>query len=463
MSTVRLSPGAAVSAAAKPLAITDTLLEFAPSAGWISMMLLPLLFQFAEFHPTGRTIQLHLVALIAAALLLADALCFVRLRRQPVPQPVRVSSAWLVGSALCFLVPALVHLSLMPRIPLVVALLDNSVDYTTLMTLREEASKLLRAPAGLKYAFNWTLLVFAPVFVVLAWSLARYRLAVVGLLVASAYALATLAKLPLLLLVTTCVFAGCFLPSRVRRSGSILIACAVMAVLGLILTLTLSGALSFLKSVPAELRGPEIASMQPDDPRRALTFGDHYRLETDGSQHGTGSLSGFTQYLIYRTWLTPADVSNRWYQYFLYVEKKPLGWGSLLPGGMPAATLAPSRAVGLWAYRARFPHKYLDSISAYASFDADAFARAGVPGVLAATMLLVGARLAAAWLVTPHAAGRVAYGVLLFALTILPSVASVQAMFGAHGLFLLLLALLAIRLRAGWLARRAPLDDRDSQ
>ena len=195
-------------------------------------------------------------------------------------------------------------------------------------------------------------------------------------------------------------------------------------------------------------QSPVLAQMQPDDPRRALTYGYNFRLEPDAAEAPRSKVQTMLEYAVYRAWLTPSDVSNRWYQYFIYVQKEPLGLRNFFPARGGAATEAPSRAVGLWAYRARFPHKYWDTISAYASFDADAFAHGGIPGVAVAVILLVLARVGAAYLLTAHPVGLASYGVFLSALAILPSSASLQAIFGANGLFIVLLVLLGIRLLA---------------
>jgi hypothetical protein len=442
----------------------EPIVEFSPSVGWAGLMLFPLMFQYPEFHPTGRGVQLALVGAIAVLLFLADFLCYSKaLGRGLQPALYRGSSGfWLVAIALCFLLPAGLHLYLMPKIPLVAAVLDGEATQSYLMQLRHNSAKLLDIPPLIKYVFNWTLSVFAPIYVVVAFFTGRRMLGAAGLLVACIYAAATLAKLPLLLLVVTCLVASCVIPTRFRRVLSLGLVVFVVTCTVLIGTLLLTDSMNFMKIRPAHAQTPEFAQMKADDPRQALTYGDVLRLEPEGANQKRSKMLNVMEYVLYRAWLTPADVSNRWYQYFTYVQKEPLGLQGFVPAQHGTA-VAPSREVGLWAYQARFPQKYLESVSAYASFDADAFAHGGIWGVLLATLLLLGARVGAAFLLTSHPVSLAGYGVLLCGLAILPSSASLQAMFGAHGLFIVLAGLVLVRmlaLRARWsVASVKPLPD----
>jgi hypothetical protein len=194
-------------------------------------------------------------------------------------------------------------------------------------------------------------------------------------------------------------------------------------------------------------------NMRADDPRRALTYGDNLRLESSEIALQRSKILNIATYAVYRIWLTPADVSNRWYQYYTYEKKEPLGLQGFLPS-RDMNKIMPSREVGIWAYQVRFPTRYSDAINANASFDADAFAHYGVLGVVIATALLLLARIGASFLLTSHTLGLVGYGVLLCGLAILPSSASLQAVFGAQGLFVILIGLVIIRLQKGCLTEK---------
>ncbi|MEO8542816.1 MAG: hypothetical protein ABI434_04495 [Burkholderiaceae bacterium] len=410
-------------------------------------MLLPLAFQFRDLHPTGRVLQIGIVCAIALLLFAADwvGLRITRQRHQFLDET--PAKRWRFVAGLGFAVPLAAHLYLMPKIPLLAILQDTATSESAMTMLRLEAGKLMHVPSILMYLFNWALVVFAPVYIVSSWLTIHRRQAVAGLLFAGAYAAATWAKLPIALLVLTCLFAGCVVPGRWRPGFCAGVIGLVLAAVLFLATLFAAGSLQHLKNPGNHAQAAVLQDMQVDDPRRALTVGDNFRFESARPEGNGSELKDVLEYVVYRGWLTPSDVSNRWYQFFTYAHVTPLGVRSLLRSHdqSGAAEQAPSRQVGLWAYRSRFPDRYWDTINAYASFDADAFARGGVVGVFIATIVFVIVRIGSAWLLTSHPVGQAAYAVLLCGLAILLPVASTQAILGANGLFLIPVMLCLIR------------------
>jgi len=421
-------------------------------------MLLPLAFQFSDLHPTGRVLQMGIVFVIALLLFTADWVGLrIACQRRRILHEAQ-ANRWRFVLGLGFAVPLAAHLYLMPRIPLLAILQEPATSESAMTMLRLEAGKLMHVPSFVMYVFNWALVVFAPVYVVASWLTGHKRAAVTGLLLACAYAAATWAKLPIVLLVLTCLFAGCVVPGHWRRklcTGAIGLVLAAILILAAMFA---AGSLQHLKGAGNHAQEGVLKDMRKDDPRRALTYGDNFRFESATPEDGGSHLTDLLEYVVYRGWLTPSDVSNRWYQFFTYAHKAPIGLRSLLRSHDEAgsAEQAPSRQVGLWAYRARFPHRYWDNVNAYASFDADAFARGGVVGVFIATMLFLVLRIVSAWLLTSHPVGQAAYAVLLCGLAILLPVASTQAILGANGLFLIPVMLCLIR----WQSARRPKSHR---
>jgi len=423
------------------------LVEFSPSMGWLLLMLWPIIYQYADFHPSTRGLQLLVAALIFVFLFLADLVCFKRAietTRTVCEPPLRW---WLLLFGVLLFVPIAVHLYLMPRIPLLSWMTDGGELSNTLILLREAAAKLLDVPLVLKYLFSWTLVIFAPVYIVTAFWGGRWRLGVVGVFVAVVYSLSTLAKFPFLMLCVACCYGGWGLSSRFKGFfAAVLCGVSLICVGGLVCALS-SGVFDDYRKNAVQTELLATWGMEADDPRHALTLGDLARMETSDAYLGRSKTINIFNYVLYRVWLTPADVSHRWYQYYTYVKKEPLGIIGFFPSKASQGS-APSREVGIWAYQERFPHKYTTSISAYASFDADAFARGGLWGVIIATVLLLVVRVGAAWLVGAHPIGLASYGVLLCGLTMLPSSASLQAMLGAQGFFIALFILVLLRIGA---------------
>ncbi len=422
----------------------DSIIEFAPSAGWFCLMWLPLAFQYTEFHPTGRFIQFASVTVIAIILLLADWLCFIKAKQRTFFDDQRSVRGFLDLVGLLFIFLVALHLYLMPKIPLLALVVDENATQSSLVLLRHNSAKLLDISPFVKYLFNWILVVFAPIYIVIAVFAGHWFRAISGLFVASFYGAATLAKFPLIMLLITCLFALSVMPTRYRRVLSLVLTAAILIGMVLVAVFVSSSSVDFMRVRPGNVEVAAFAQMKPDDPRQALSYGDNLRLQSNDADLQRSTILSAAVYLLYRIWLTPVDVSNRWYQYFTYVKEKPMGFRGLIPL-RDTMMVSPSREVGIWAYTARFPDKYSNTVNAYASFDADAFARGGTLGVFIATLLLMGARIGACFLVTSSAIAFAGYGVLLCGLAILPASASLQAIFGAQGLFLILLGLVVIR------------------
>lgn len=423
-------------------------IEFAPSTGWLILMLWPFAYQFPTFHAGSRALQLALIVMIFLMLFVADVFCFIKSKKIISALSDDVGWGWMILMGGGFLLPAVLHVYLMPSIPLVALIKDSGVSNVHLMAMRESAAKLLDVPFVVKYAFTWAYVIFAPIFIATAFWSGRWRLALLGLGTAGLYALTTLAKFPLMWVLSACAMALSILPTQFRKVlSSVLIGAVLTGVLG-VCALLLSDALDFMRTSPSHIQPPMHNELKLDDPRRTLTYGDVARLEPREAGESRSRITNIASYIFYRAWLTPADVAHRWYQYFTYVEKEPLGLHKFFPNAS-GQEVAISREVGVWAYRERFPEKYGETISAYASFDADAFAHGGVWGVMFGTILLLIIRIGAALLRGGHPVGMAAYGVMLCGLAILPSSASLQAMLGAQGLFLVLLLLLVLRKQSG--------------
>lgn len=418
----------------------NSIVEFSPSVGWFLMMLWPFTYQYSTFSPIAKFPQLVIIAIIFSALFAADFLCYTRSLSRLEVFTGAVNSAWFYIVGLSFAGFSALHIYLMPEIPFIALLTGDNVSSSSLSLLREQSGKLLQAPAIIKYLFMWSLEIFAPMLIVVSLWFGYWRRALFFLFVAIFYALTTIAKSPLILLCLTCYFMLTFLPTRLKKQFSIAWLCAVFSIIIFSSALIYSDKLDYMRSVLGNEASIPL-SMKQDDPRRWFTLGDVSRLDLVGVSSESRAMT-IAVNTFYRLWLTPADVSHRWYQYFTYV-RHPLGVEGFIPKtSTEDQILAPSRRVGLWAYKERFPLKYGDTVNAYASFDADAFARAGYLGVFIATLLLVFVRIAAGFVVTNSIWSLISYGVLLCFLTIMPSSASLQAILGAHGLAFIFVYLL---------------------
>lgn len=330
-----------------------------------------------------------------------------------------------------------------------------------LARMRESSSKLLSVSPLLIYYCQSTLYLVPAVLVGLFYS-RMYLLG--GLLLAFSlfYSKATLAKAPILIM-------GALLGLLLWQHLAPGLRKVLLIVGAFVLTLALSVATYFYATnpmsifrfrVPESVQQESLALLPPAKTGSPIvtgfSVGDHSRLvvkyrHTLREYDNARSLTEFEKmlnFIAYRVFLTPVEVSNRWYSYFPDVEGGYLGFEGLTPGSRNRAEFVhPATRVGRWAYVTRFPENYGDSIRAYASVDADAYARWGLLGIFLMCAAIFTVRVGLAVVRTQALPSRSLYltGVLILAIG-LPQ-ASLAALFVSQGLGVVCLLLLAMRVR----------------
>lgn len=407
-------------------------------------MVIPFFYQYPLFHPIGRSTQMGGILLILFIFLMADFVCARKFKSDEAIQGSQKLNWWLVGGCLVFIIPVLIHLSIAPQIPLWATVVNGVNDPTELLIMRERAVKLLDTSPLLKYWFNWAIVVIAPATVALAFYMKKNGIAIFLWLISIVYAIMALAKAPVILLVGGLLVATAFLRPRWGR-WLMPLAISSLILFGVIGGIVLkSDTYSLINYVPPSHGDALWPSMSRDDPRRAVNQGDIARLRPLEVEYKRSYISRKVEYLIYRAFLGPSDVSNRWYQYFIYRSPNSQGLHGLLPWGRTEGEVAPSREVGLWAYQERFPEKYMSSINAYASMDADAYSRGGFVGVLYVTILAAFVRLLACFIIISHPLSKILYGIILSGYCLLPASGSLQAVLGSNGLIFAVLLMLLL-------------------
>jgi hypothetical protein len=116
-----------------------------------------------------------------------------------------------------------------------------------------------------------------------------------------------------------------------------------------------------------------------------ITPSDSYRFDNRASTNIPAPILGFT----YRAFLTPIDVSFRWYQYY---SKQEIDNRSLVDVLILQEQPKATNVIGNWAFTDRFPNKYPKYIDAYTSIDADAFSFYGNLGIFFLFFIWIGIR-----------------------------------------------------------------------
>ncbi|WP_425905830.1 hypothetical protein [Nitrobacter sp. TKz-YC02] len=328
-----------------------------------------------------------------------------------------------VLTALVVVLPV-VHIAIAGEVPLLKALRAHSI--VAAIPEREHFNKGI--PQILSYSFQYVLTVFGPLLAGLLLYARRYLATGAVILWCTTYALSSAAKWPgfIFLLTATVLFIAL---RRPRLRAAVPIAAAVCGSI-----LLLGTHYMYRTLIPWQAAGgaaQEIAVLEHSGARVGL--GDLYRLSeaTDGPTR----FGHVGDYLIYRTYFAPVEVSSRWYDYFPEAYGRYLGLDGIVRSTLSGRS--PSNIIGVEVYKKLFPYRYYDSTSAYASVDADANAHWGLPGVIVLGFLMIFMR-AVSVIATDTALGKIAQTANVMIFTMVPYQGSLQAMLIAHGALLLI-------------------------
>ena len=411
--------------------------DSAASLGWWAFIVAPFTVQSHTFASEFVGVQSLGIAAVGGALLAGD--WWGGRHREATWDPgsaiERSVGVWLlVACAAAFIT----HLALMPEIPIVWKLAGLN-DEAALVQLRERSSKLLPVPSAVVYLFQAAIEVLAPLTVVLLARSKRFLLSGFLICLSVVYSRATMARGPLLVFLTVFAAVVWALSSSAARRRFLRPAGVTL------LVAVVSGGYLVAQAGPFGDRRPSIP--HPTDSRLAVTLADEFRRQ-EPAPKGAAALPIS---VVYRWLLGPSEVSHRWYAYYPAVAGHRLGWGGMSRSERVSADFVhPATVVGRWAYVSRFPNQYYPTIRAYCSADADAYARWGPAGLVLVSVLLAALRIFVGRLRLPGPWGDAqvaAFGLLLG--TGLPA-ASLQSLFVAHGVWILVALSVANSMAVRW-------------
>lgn len=367
-------------------------IEILPSLVWYLIIVVPFMLTHAGFSDDFLRAHAQGIFITASALLVADANGIIK-KRQLAPSPFSAGQTCIFAYTGLAVLLALqgYHLAKMPRIPMLESILHSGISEMELKVMREYSSKLLPISPIFIYAFEISLRILAPLVIVAFMQQRRYVIAAVVLGIELLYSFATLAKGPCLILILSIILLCYGMLPLVWRKIANIAASVILLALGVVVVWILRiHSMSPVSYRPLPQEIPKISRTSP------FTLSDKFRLNDYNNILNT-KLSDFERVLfstvVYRSILTPVDVSHRWYIFYPEVYGSYLGIGDLIPGARSAPNfMHPSNRVGLWAYRDRFPDKYAPSVHAYASADADAHARFGFAGFLWLAAIIISLR-----------------------------------------------------------------------
>lgn len=411
--------------------------EFIPGVSWSLIMIIPMILQSAFFDPESYAIQIKCVLIFSAFIFLGDIFprinyCF---------KGKMLSENWLKRVPFILLMFCLIfqitHLLCMPDIPLLEKIIDG-VSGTELADLREKSSKLLQVPRLFLYWCHVSLLIAAPIGLILFFKQKRWTVFICWFCFTVFYSAATMARTPVIVfLITFSIYLYLEQTKIMQRKISIfvLVLFSILFIYGF----------SFLTSHPKSILNIKSEEYNQTDvlkKGKIFTFSDRSRLVKSDDEKS----SFIFNYIFYRVFLVPAEVSHFWYLFFPDIYGRYLGYYGLTLKSRRAPDFKnPANILGNWAYANRFPELYLPTVSAQSSVDADAYSRWGVTGVWIISLVYFCMRY---WFKLFRLKGAIGTGMGINALVMLAYTlpcSSLQAIVVASGLWMYLLIFIIFR------------------
>lgn len=408
----------------------QNLIQATPSLVWFSLMTLPFVFEMRFFPSVPRTSQSIGIFMISTVLAVGD-LMSLEIKKGEIRTietlNSKFSKKFYFLIILVFAIP-IFHYWKAGMLPI----LDQYFGGLTKSQIaleRENFGKLLHVPYLLKVLFNWVSNIFGPLLVILLFSVKKYLLAAGIFFWVLLYASASSADGPLVLFLWLIAFGITHKTFRLKNLGNLIAGAIALGLLFTVISGVVLGTAALDKS-----------SQCSAAPGVGFSPGDVLRSCDEASQI---SLNPVMDRLGYRLFLTPVEVSNRWYDYF---DGNPSSHREFKNIFERNNSNQASNKVGNWAYVSKFPESYAKTISANTSVDADAFSFYGLFSVFIAALLLLIIRVFVP--LTSKGAGvfeltleSLALGLLAF----LPITAPIQAILLPQGLGLILILLIVFR------------------
>lgn len=405
----------------------NNLLEILPTLSWLAFMVAPFLFSFKYFDLRSTYYQLIGIILIGLALILGDLFCVTRQSKKVNTeyQKIAVSTKFLIVISLFVVLVPIIHLILAGNSPLFDLTFSNR-SKNEISNERASYSKF-----EISYIFsilsNLTINIFSPILLAMQIYYKKYYLFIVTLIYAVIYALNSTAKLPFISLIfaVVIVLSSTVLSKYKRVIGLLALTCFGLTILSGVLFGNVMIKNKELCSVPMNISNSP-ANISRSCPEN-LNLGINPVINTIG----------------YRVFLTPVEVSNHWYEFFLDDQNSFRGVQSLLERDTYKKT---ANIIGIKYYKEPFPNSYGSSVSAYSSIDADAFSFGGLGVVVMISLLLLLIRIYIGLSKNNSPPiTKVLEALSLNLIIILPFSASIQAILLPQGLMLLLFSIFYLR------------------
>ena len=409
--------------------LKKAMLEIIPTLAWCTFMVIPFLYSRKFFDITGTNSQFLGIALVYLALLVGDWYS-VKTKSKPVYSLKSDIKIMFNHKIQLFLITIVIV------IPVIHTLISGTSPLFDLIfrdSSRVEVSmdRALYTKFGVTYFFsilsNWTINIIMPFLVTWLFVQKKYYWTFVILAWSLLYAINSTAKLPVIFLVVSISFILIVL--RFKSFANIFGNVIIVVFAGLILSGIYFG-------------NAMLNNIDKCPPSTGIVKSPANISRSCPSSSAIG-LNPVISTVGYRIFLTPVEVSNHWYNYFSTSINVNRSLFDLFERNTLKKT---ANLIGREYYVKPFPNSYNNSITAYASIDADAFSFGGLLLVLLVSILLISIRIfiSSKGNNSPPEIQAFEYLALVY-LILLPFTASIQAILIPQGLLPVLLVVLYLR------------------
>lgn len=398
-----------------------------PNITWAALSVAPLMYNWIYFEEKVRSVQSVGVFLIGLALQAGDFFAIRNKQRSLSISELRTKvnfSKYIKLFVIITLIIPFFHYLLSNSIPILKFI--NHFSPAEIASARESYTKL-NVPFGFKYIPNIYINILAPFTFALLILLKKYLIAAVVLLNGIVYATSSAAKAP------TVIIFGMFIFSvlLMQRYWYKKLVSAMIISLQVIVILCGIFYGNLLLSKSSECPVPIKVNVTPSNINRSCPEGKII------------SINRIVDSLGYRLFLAPVEVSNNWYKYYGFEENSDRSLQSLLNRDPDHQA---SNKIGLWAYKNNWPDRYLDSVNAYASIDADSYSFFGLASVLGSALILLFVRIFLSWKqALENPLEYILQGLALFQIILFPFTASLQAILLSNFMIIIIFLLSIIR------------------
>ena len=413
---------------------SKTWLEIQPSMFWFFFMSLPYYFLTNFLNGFFQPIQFFGILVIAIAMFFADyiGLMSSQSTRFTIPEnrilelskSVKLKFGLVVIGTL--LIIPLTHVLMSKTLPLRFLFNSDSNGFDR-ANARQDFTKGSKLPFFLDLLLAWYIPLISVIGIYILFRLRFRKFAVLGISLILIYSFLGLEKSPAVFFSLSVLFAFSVVIQKSLRLQSIIALSLFSAFVALNIV-----AQAFVSDVVEDSKFTSSSEYLSSELLGIVTPSDIYRFDEVPQTKIPNPILN----IVYRTTLTPIDVSFRYYQYYSQEEHLKRNLLEVLTyNELPKST----NIVGNWAFTDRFPGKYSQYIDAYSSIDADIYSLAHAQGIILVATFLVVLRYLFSMLRNRSNFGNYIYGLSIAYFSYLPFQGGIQSMLLSKGLIVLLL------------------------